>query len=172
MCKWGTTKDLLVPIPAHLSHTGEFRWDTKPVDSCLADIVQALNDAGVYTAGCCCGHGQRPGSIILHDGRELIMPTIRHTPQQIEEAYDGAIILDGSGHEVTRQDFVGEGRESFFCAEITVNSYANNSEPRKYILDAEESLEDRKLAYDLIGSHVGRTRGAAWHLESAEQINV
>ena len=40
------------------------------VDSCIADIVQALNDAGIDTAGSCCGHGKRPGVIFLY-GRTL-----------------------------------------------------------------------------------------------------
>ena len=73
MCKWGTDTLLRVPIPAELSHTGEFRWDVKPVDSCIAPIVKALNDAGIYTANACCGHGKSDGSITLHDGRELVI---------------------------------------------------------------------------------------------------
>ena len=45
----------------------------KPVDRCLAPFVQALNDAGLLTGGCCCGHG-KPGQekfIGLHDGTVL-----------------------------------------------------------------------------------------------------
>lgn len=71
MCKWGDTVDLLVPVPAHLSHTGELYWKTAAVDACLAPVVQAFNNIGIFTAGCCCGHGKEFGSIILHDGREL-----------------------------------------------------------------------------------------------------
>lgn len=73
MCNWGDTVDLIVPIPAELSHTGQFRWAIKPIDRCIANLVKALNGAGIYTAGCCCGHGKGDGSIILHDGRELII---------------------------------------------------------------------------------------------------
>jgi hypothetical protein len=73
MCQWGDDIILLVPIPAYLSHTGQFHWDYKPVDRCIAPIVQALNDAGIYTAGCCCGHGKEDGDIILHDGRILVV---------------------------------------------------------------------------------------------------
>ena len=58
-------------IPAQLSHTNEARWEEKPVDSCIADIVDALNAAAIYTANSCCGHGQSEGSILLHDEREL-----------------------------------------------------------------------------------------------------
>jgi hypothetical protein len=71
VCKYGSEVFLYVPIPAHLSHTGKFRWDWKAVDYCIAPLVQALNDAGIYTAGCCCGHGREDGNIILHDGRTL-----------------------------------------------------------------------------------------------------
>lgn len=73
MCEWGTDIVLRVPIPAYLSHTGEFHWDNKGIDACIAPLVQALNDAGIYTANSCCGHGKRPGQIILHDGRVLIV---------------------------------------------------------------------------------------------------
>lgn len=74
MCEWGNTVNLKVPIPANLSHTGEFRWDIKSIDSCLADIIQALNDVGIYTAGCCCGHGKDDGYLVLHDLRTFIIP--------------------------------------------------------------------------------------------------
>ena len=73
MCDWGTDVVLRVPIPASCSHTGEFRWDEKPVDSCLAPMVAVLNAAGVYTGGSCCGHGKTQGYISLHDGRVLVI---------------------------------------------------------------------------------------------------
>lgn len=75
MCKWGDDVNLLVPIPANCSHTGEFRWDVKPVDRCLAPYIQTLNIAGLLTAGCCCGHGKSDGYISFHDGTVFI---IRH----------------------------------------------------------------------------------------------
>lgn len=75
MCEHGNEIFLIVPIPANLSHTGKFRWETKAIDSCIATIVDALNKAGIYTAGCCCGHGRIDGNIILHDGRVLIIRT-------------------------------------------------------------------------------------------------
>lgn len=73
MCEWGTQVEMEVPIPAYLSHTGEFRWDRKGIDSCIAPIIAALNTAGIYTANCCCGHGKAPGTIFLHDGRTLVV---------------------------------------------------------------------------------------------------
>lgn len=60
-----------IMIPAHLSRTGQARLKTIGVDRCLAPIVKSLNSCGVLTDGCCCGHGKRPGNIILADGRVI-----------------------------------------------------------------------------------------------------
>ena len=43
------------------------------VDAEIAPIVEALNAAGVKTVASCSGHGHRPGSIALGDGREIII---------------------------------------------------------------------------------------------------
>lgn len=75
MCEWGDTVPLKVWIPKQLSHTGEARWDEKPVDACISRIVQALNDGGVCTIASCCGHGKGDGSILLAGGRELVVVT-------------------------------------------------------------------------------------------------
>lgn len=42
-------------------------------DPCLVPLIKALNDGGVRTVASCCGHGCRNGSIILADGRELVI---------------------------------------------------------------------------------------------------
>ncbi len=73
MCKHGEEVLMLVPIPASLASDGRFRWDVKDVDRCISQLVKALNDAGIYTAGCCCGHGKSDGSIVLHDGSILVI---------------------------------------------------------------------------------------------------
>ena len=33
------------------------------VDSCIANFIQWLNDNGVRTMSCCCGHGKTSGGI-------------------------------------------------------------------------------------------------------------
>jgi len=73
MCKWGTTKDVLVWVPADLSYTGRARWKLAKIDACIADIVQALQDAGINMRLSCCGHGECLGEIILEDGRVLLI---------------------------------------------------------------------------------------------------
>ena len=48
------------------------------IDSCMVPLVTALNCAGLETIACCCGHGKQPASVILKDGREvLIMPDFK-----------------------------------------------------------------------------------------------
>jgi len=73
MCKWGTSEVLEITVPAHLSHTGKKRLKKIGVDKCIAPIVRALNDAGITTDASCCGHNNGPGSIVLADGRELLI---------------------------------------------------------------------------------------------------
>ncbi len=68
------TIDCCVLVPSCLSSTGEKYTNFKPVDKCLAPIVNLLNQLGVLTASCCCGHGVSSGSIILHDGTCIAIP--------------------------------------------------------------------------------------------------
>lgn len=70
-CKWGITLPVEVTIAAEHSYTGEERQATKPIDSCIALIVDALNRAGIVTEGSCCGHGKADGWVVLSDGRKL-----------------------------------------------------------------------------------------------------
>lgn len=73
MCAHDDVIILHVPIPADLSYTGEARWDWKGVDRCIAPLIAALNNAGIWTASSCCGHGREDGVIILQDGRTLVI---------------------------------------------------------------------------------------------------
>ena len=73
MCKWGNDTVLLLPIPAHLSHTGKRYMKKVPVDTCIAPIVKALNDAGIETTESCCGHEKAHGTIDLLDGRRIMI---------------------------------------------------------------------------------------------------
>lgn len=42
-------------------------------DPCLEPLVRALNGGGLQTLASCCGHGRRPGSVALADGRWLMV---------------------------------------------------------------------------------------------------
>ena len=47
------------------------------IDECMIPLVRALNDAGIETEGCCCGHGKTTGWIHLADDTYLIIATNR-----------------------------------------------------------------------------------------------
>jgi hypothetical protein len=57
----------------------------REIDAEIAPIVSALNLGGVATTASCSGHGNRPGNIILSDGRELI----------IAQDYEEARLVEG-----------------------------------------------------------------------------
>jgi len=63
MCEHGTTRTVEI--------------DGKPVevDECIADIVIALNAAGIRTRDSCCGHGRNAGGVSMADGRWLLVTT-------------------------------------------------------------------------------------------------
>lgn len=71
MCEWGDTVTYEVFIPAHLSSTGEDKRKNVDIDRCLLPLVKALNESGILTDACCCGHGKRPGNIMLADDRVI-----------------------------------------------------------------------------------------------------
>lgn len=81
MCKWGTSSEVALCKPNDVSGRRVVK-----VDRCIAPIVQALNDAGIATVASCCGHGRANGSIVLADGRELII----HMKLNAKEAGDGS----------------------------------------------------------------------------------
>ena len=60
------------------------------IDLCLAHIIAALNAGGVETRASCCGHGMQDGSIVLADGRELVVRKYREKKdkQEIDWATD------------------------------------------------------------------------------------
>ena len=62
-----------VKIAADLSHTGKESWKDTKIDSCISDIVSALQSGGIDMRASCCGHGKTSGSILLQDGRKLII---------------------------------------------------------------------------------------------------
>ena len=75
MCKWGTTTKVRLEIPADLSHTGQARWKDVAIDSCIANLVGALQAGGTMMRSSCCGHGKTVGRIDLRDGRVLVVIT-------------------------------------------------------------------------------------------------
>lgn len=73
MCKEGVTRPVRVKVPADLSCTGKERWKDAKIDVCIAELVEALQRSGIDMRGSCCGHGKAVGTILLQDGRILII---------------------------------------------------------------------------------------------------
>jgi hypothetical protein len=67
------------------------------VDVEIAPMVRALNAGGIPTLASCSGHGRRPGSIVLQDGRELIIAKGRTEARQIEALFP----FDINGHRIS-----------------------------------------------------------------------
>jgi len=56
MCEWGTDAFIYVIRRNHPDIPDG--WHLMAVDACIADYVQRMNDLGIITMGCCCGHGK------------------------------------------------------------------------------------------------------------------
>ena len=71
------------------------------IDGCIAPVVEALNAAGLETIASCCGHGYRPGNIVLRDRREvMILPdyeTARRVDRLFPKDINGEAWMEGSG---------------------------------------------------------------------------
>lgn len=65
MCKRGDMIEMRLPV------VGGIRQGIAKIDRCIAPIIKALNDGGVTTIGCCCGHREQTGYIHLTGGRYL-----------------------------------------------------------------------------------------------------
>ena len=68
MCEWGTYKTVKLCKPKEFSKRTEI-----PIDACISDIVQALNNMNIETTASCCSHFKGLGEITLADGRTLLI---------------------------------------------------------------------------------------------------
>jgi len=68
MCKWGTDKDVFLMKVKPFSGRREIK-----VDACIAPLVQMLNDYGIETVACCCGHGKTGNSSIRICSKNILL---------------------------------------------------------------------------------------------------
>lgn len=81
MCDHGDT------VPMWLPSVAANGWRYRPVDRCIAPLVAALRGAGFETVASCCGHGNRPTSIALADGREIIIAPDFESARRIDKLF-------------------------------------------------------------------------------------
>lgn len=100
MCQWGTTVTIYVirrnnpDIPDG--------WHPKGVDACIADYVQRMNEQGIVTTGCCCGHGKSPAWVTVDIGSLI---------QMLQLGY--------SNCELTLEKFLDENHRPFHELRLT-----------------------------------------------------
>ena len=68
MCKWGTDKEVTLIKPKLFSGRKRIK-----VDACIAPLVQMLNDYGIETIACCCGHGKTVKSSIRISANNILL---------------------------------------------------------------------------------------------------
>jgi len=66
-------------------------------DPCIAPLVTALNNAGMTTIASCCGHGQRPSTVALADGREVLVLPDYETARRVQTLFP----RDAHGEPIT-----------------------------------------------------------------------
>jgi len=59
----------------------------REIDAEIFPLVKALNDGGIGTIASCSGHGNKPGSVILADGREIILARSYAEARAIEQLF-------------------------------------------------------------------------------------
>jgi hypothetical protein len=84
MCKWGDVVDVEVTIPSSLSHTGQAYQKIVEIDRCISGLVEVLNNIGMRTISCCCGHGKHRPCINLQDGRSIVICEAPDDPLLLE----------------------------------------------------------------------------------------
>lgn len=68
MCKETTT------IKVKRTALNRYEWEEeREVDSCIADLAETLENAGIEIKGSCCYHGDDFGVVVLRDKRMLMI---------------------------------------------------------------------------------------------------
>ncbi|MCI1693300.1 hypothetical protein [Aneurinibacillus aneurinilyticus] len=69
-------------------------YDLKPprendiyVDSCIAEEIQYLNDKGIKTMGCCCGHGEKPPLCLINVDSIKLCEKLGYNVHEISPAH-------------------------------------------------------------------------------------
>ena len=94
MCLWGIKATLVKLQKPRKLDGGMF----VSVDPCISSLVQVLNDSGFKTLASCCGHGHRPGSIVLDDNREFFIASDYEEGRKIDN------ILSNAGYKSIQGD--------------------------------------------------------------------
>ena len=73
MCEYGSDS------PVRLNDRSFAGGKTVRVDSCIAPVIQAIQDAGLRTSSCCCGHGRGASLIVWEEDAEAAAEILKAT---------------------------------------------------------------------------------------------
>lgn len=83
MCTWGTDKEII------LNRSREFTGRVViAVDACIAEDVQRINDLGIWTLGCCCGHGKYFPHVLIHPSAVPLARSLGFTVTENDSNFD------------------------------------------------------------------------------------
>lgn len=68
--QFGETKEVLLTKLVSILPDGEKRYKDIAIDACIAPVIKHLWNNDVNTLSSCCGHGNRPPSIVLGNTEE------------------------------------------------------------------------------------------------------
>lgn len=71
MCEWGTS--LPIYVIRRNNDSIPDGWHLIYVDACIAPVVQTMNNLGILTVGCCCGHGKTNATVLVELESEELM---------------------------------------------------------------------------------------------------
>jgi hypothetical protein len=82
MCTWGTDK--IIHVIRRNNDLFPDGWHPIAVDACIADYVQLMNDRGIITVGCCCGHFKSPSVVLVADVSKNLLEQYGYSYQPYE----------------------------------------------------------------------------------------
>lgn len=153
MCKYGTYASVTI------KHKGR-DVTMSTIDSCIAPIVQALNNAGIITMASCCGHENINGWIPLADGREILIAKNREEARLMESVFK--VDIHGAPFERNLED-AEFGKTDIIPEDEPIHeffglSYANYLVLRRTVLQSMPPDWQKKLV-DLLNEMEHRFKG-------------
>lgn len=104
MCKWGT----YAPVNVIHRNNDDYKdgWHQIYVDSCIAPLIQQMNNQGIITVGCCCGHGKDVGWVQIDSISEPLLAQhgYRYRLEHVEykDAIGGSYTLPWLIHDLPK----------------------------------------------------------------------
>lgn len=92
MCKYNTLSPVYVIRRANPFVADG--WHKIHVDSCLAKEIQYLNDNGVITVNCCCGHGKGSSNCLIASESKKLAESLGYVVREYGKEYTKNNLLE------------------------------------------------------------------------------